>query len=127
MPIAPYVIEFTPLHGSTVKLHVLFPTSDLIELATALGATVTAHDYADAPTIPALAIWIERDALAVFSTAFPPDHVRSNFLKKYLEKNSCATDRSFDDLAARAVAVWEAAALEERGASAPRSSPDIRS
>ncbi|WP_161639212.1 hypothetical protein [Brevundimonas diminuta] len=109
MPIAPYVIEFAPLHGSTVKLHVLFPTSDLIELATALGTTVTAHDYADAPTIPAICVWIEPEALAVFQTAYPADHVRPNFLKKYLEKNFCDADGSFDDLAARAVAAWEAA------------------
>lgn len=104
----PYVIEFEPLHSSTVKLHVLFPTSDLIELARALGAKVEAHLYADAPTIPALIIWIEPEALAVFSTAFPADHVRPNFLRKFLEKNSCGMDGSFDDLAERAVAFWEA-------------------
>lgn len=105
----PLVIEFAPLHGSTVKLHVLFPTSDLIELASALEATITAHHYADAPTIPAICVWIEPDALAVFRTVFPSDHVRPNFLKKYLEKNFCDAEGSFADLAERATGLWEAA------------------
>lgn len=125
MPIAPYVIEFEPLHSSTVKLHVLFPTSDLIKLATALGAKVEAHLYADAPTIPALAIWIEPDALAVFRTAFPADHVRPNFLKKFLEKNFCGTDGSFDDLTERAVGLWEAASMPPSEDHPTRNGPSI--
>lgn len=106
----PFIIEFEPLHDTVARFHILFPTTPVLARAEALGASIKAHSYAAAQTVPAISIeFADAFAAVTFRLSHPPEHIRPNFLRAYLEQNGQSVEGSFDELAERAVALWEAA------------------